>query len=275
MSDLTTYNFWKKLLEFGTVPKKSVPKVVLTSAAYKAFYNELPNGALISKKSGRGSLLEINNEKRHLILQFFNETFPESTTNLLNKSDSQAMFRNSKAYKTEANEQVILLRGSNDVLINNKNVNLKSITEQYQVSAFIAPKIEFEKICIVENKDVFMKIEKILGLEFIFLHCYGRVGEKVIRNLIADEILICPDYDFVGLNEYLKFKSIWGQKCKLYVPKDFEYLFERYSTSLPLMQRPSKRVIESKEEIVVYIRNLIQRNNRFLEQQILLRDYES
>jgi hypothetical protein len=275
MSNPTTYKFWRDFLDEGIVSKSAVPKAIKESPPFRAFFNDRPDGAILSEKSGRGSKLIINEQKRHLILSFFEKTFPTPLESVEDKVDSQMMYRNSKAKNTRT-ETILHLRGKHIIKLNNKEYDLKSVTEEHTIAGHINPLIEFKNICFVENKDVFLKAEQVLGNDFLYIHSYGRLGINTIKNIKSENVIVFSDYDFVGLNEYLNIKSVFGDKCTFHIPHNFTLLYDKYSTLMESKQSPSQKVKYSLDPTVVYIRDLIQKNNRFLEQQILLKqDHES
>ncbi len=268
MSNPTKYSFWKQFLERGEVLRSAVPKVVINSPEFVAFHNGMNHGAIISEKIGRGSVFKINPNKRFVIEKFFNTTFPNQLESVNNKNESVAMFRNSKAsgYKEKP---VLFIKGFNNIKLNGEYFDLEAPTRKFGISAFIAPEIEFNRICFVENKDVFLVAEKLLGHDYLYIHKYGRVGKGDVKLLNTNEILVFSDYDYIGLNEYLIIKNQF-QNTHLFIPENFDELYQKYSSELPEKQTPSSLVMQSTEKEVVDIRTILQKENRFLEQQSLL-----
>lgn len=116
--------------------------------------------------------------------------------------------------------------------------------------------------------------EQVIAPDYVFIHTYGRIGKSTIVKIQAKDVLVFPDYDFVGLKDYLLVKSIFSD-AKLFVPDNYEILFANKSKDIKTKQgreqQPSRRVLESNEEIVVKIRTDIFRDRRYLEQQALFR----
>ena len=79
------------------------------------------------------------------------------------------------------------------------------------------------------------------------------------------------DYDFNGLDEYLRLKSVY-ENATLFIPKNFNDLFDNYSKVIDGKQQQSKKVAQSKLKEVITIRELVSKTNRFLEQEILIHD---
>ena len=88
--------------------------------------------------------------------------------------------------------------------------------------------------------------------------------------LIYKGILVFVDYDFNGLDEYLRIKEVFTN-AELYLPTNYSELFEKHSASLKGNKaKMSNAVKNSKDSIVMKIREQVARTNRFLEQEILI-----
>jgi len=61
-------------------------------------------------------------------------------------------------------------------------------------------------------------------------------------------------------------------QCNIVHARNFNSLFLEYSNKLKGKQKASKKVLESSLIEIVTIRDLVQKHNRFLEQEILIND---
>lgn len=267
MSNSTIYNFWKSFLETGEVSRSAVPKNVLKTSQFKAFFNGQADGAITLEKNGRGSTYKINESKRNIIQQYFDNAFPNKLDSINNKFQSTLMFRNSKASK-QKEKSIFFLKGHHKIKLNGIEFDLKRHTELFEIAAFLTPQIKFNKICFVENKDVFLEIESLLGYDYIYIHKYGRIGKDDIKLFQTEEILVFSDYDYIGLNEYLTIKKEFNN-TSFYIPNNYDELYEKYSRPIPEKQIPSELVLLSNEDLVVKIRTKLQKENYYLEQQSL------
>jgi hypothetical protein len=267
MSNSTIHNFWKSFLETAEVSRSSVPKSVLRTSQFKAFFNGQADGAIILEKNGRGSTYKINERKRNIIQQYFDITFPNSLDSVNNKFQSTLMFRNSKASK-QKDKSIFFIKGYKPIKLNGIEFDLKHHTEMFGIVAILSPQIEFKKICFVENKDVFLEIESLLGFSYLYIHKYGRIGKNDIKLFKTEEILVFSDYDYIGLNEYLTIKREFAN-TNFYIPENYDELYDKYSRPIPERQIPSELVSLSNEDIVVKIRTKLQKENYYLEQQSL------
>lgn len=255
--DFRTY---KRLKEDSFLTEKKVPKTVLSSPHFKGLISSL---ILEKQKSGRGFRYVISKPREFEF--FFKAHFPEDIE-VKDKSDNVRKFRNSKIQKT-ASTPIFMLRGFEKVKINGTDLNLRDYTKKFRLFACNADKIEAHSICIVENLDTFLVAEQLLGENFVFLHKYGRIGKDSLDCLSTSQLLVFVDYDFSGLEEYLRIKEVFGF-AKLYIPENYDELFEKFSQSLKGNKAEMKgRVKISLDGDVVKIRESIIRRNKFLEQQ--------
>lgn len=256
----TDFRTYKKLKENSFLTEKAIPKTVLSSHHFKGLVTSL---ILEKIKSGRGFRYEIC--KPTEFDNFFTTHFPEDIE-VKDKSDNVRKFRNSKVQKT-VSIPIFMLRGFETVKINDNEINLEDYTSKFKLFACNADKIEAKRICIVENLDTFLVAEKLLGKDFIFLHKYGRIGKESLSCLVANQLLVFVDYDFNGLEEFLRIKEVF-EFAQLYIPENYDELFQKYSQSLKGNKAEmTNRIKQSSDSNVIKIRESIIRNNRFLEQQ--------
>jgi len=264
MKDLD-FKTYKLLNDQKEVSISKLPKSVLNSTV---FQNLISSNIIEKIKKGKGFKIIINNQTA--FNNFFSANFPEHS-NKKTKSSNIKKYRNSKATQIK-NEPIFLIRGFKNAKINNIEIDLKYYSENFGLFSIKSPIIETNRVCFVENLDTFLKAEIILGTEYLYLHKYGRIGKKSIQNIKANEYLVFVDYDFNGLDEYLRIKSVFAN-ATLYIPNNFNELFEKYSKSLNKNKaKMSNTVKHSEIEEVIKIRELVAKTNHFLEQEILTDD---
>lgn len=260
--DFKTY---KLIKDNNEVSFSTLPKSVLNSTV---FQNLLSSNTLEKVKSGKGFKIIVANKDAYE--KFFYSYFPENS-NIKSKSSNIKKYRNSKASNTEK-EPIFLIRGFKKTKINNTEINLKCYTNSFGLFSVKNPVIETNSVCFVENKDTFLKAEKIFKDKYVYLHIYGRIGKNAIKNINANEYLVFVDYDFNGLAEYLRIKSVFPNAV-LYIPEKFDELFDKYSKALNKNKaKMSIAVKQSELKEVIKIRELVARTNHFLEQEILTDD---
>lgn len=258
--DFKTY---KLLFETKSVSKSDIPKSVLKS---DTFQNLLHAEILEFFKLGRGFKIKVVKENE--FERFFKTSFPEQNVSK-SKSGNIKKYRNSKATKID-NNPIFLLRGFTSFQINNQFVDVEKHTRDFGLFSVIPNSIIANKICFVENLETFLNAEKLLGNNYLFVHKYGRIGKESISMIRAKEVLVFVDYDFNGLDEYLRIKEVFTN-AQLYFPSNYNELFGKHSASLSGNKaKMSNLVKNSQDSIVIQIREQVARTNRFLEQEILI-----
>ena len=258
--DFKTY---KLLYETKSVSKSAIPKSVLQS---DIFQNLLRAEILETLKLGRGFKIVVAKEIE--FEKFLNTSFPEQDVSK-SKSGNIRKYRNSKATKID-NNPIFLLRGFSNYKINGETVDSNRLTRDFGLFSVIPKSIIAHKICFVENLETFLNAEKLLGNEYLFAHKYGRIGKESISMIKAKEVLVFVDYDFNGLDEYLRIKEVF-KNAELYVPTNYNEIFHKHSASLKSNKAKMSRTVKSsKDKIVVEIREQVARTNRFLEQETLI-----
>lgn len=256
----TDFRTYKKLKEDSFLTEKAIPKTVLSSHHFIGLVSSL---ILEKTKSGRGFKYEVC--KPTEFENFFTTHFPEDIE-VKDKSDNVRKFRNSKIQKT-VSIPIFMLRGYEKIKVNDNEINIEDYTNKFQLFGCNADKIEAKHICIVENLDTFLIAEKLLGKNLVFLHKYGRIGKESLNCLCTNQLLVFVDYDFNGLEEFLRIKEVFDF-AQLYIPENYDELFAKFSQSLKGNKAEmTNRIKQSSDCNVIKIRESIIRNNRFLEQQ--------
>lgn len=260
------YKTYKNLLENNSVSFNKIPRSVINSDIFKGLLNA---DILEIVKAGRGRRITIIKESE--FKEFFKNSFPEDNVSQT-KSGNIKKYRDSKATSKTERFHTFFLRGFTEVKINNKSVDLKYHTTNFGVFAFSNSNVECNKVCFVENLETFMKAEKLLGNDYLFVHKYGRIGLDSLSFFNAKEYLVFVDYDFNGLDEYLRIKKVFTDAV-FYFPSNYDNAFKKYSKTLKGNKaKMSNAVKQSKEKIVIEIREQVSKTNKFLEQEYLIND---
>lgn len=255
------FEFYTKLKNDKKITKP-IPKSISNSSDFKALIASKIVEP-IRRKKGFIELL-----KKREFVKFYKDKFPHPTQEIKSQIDSQKMFKNTKASSVQK-DRIVFLRGFNDVFINGKKEDLNTMTQKYNIFSVILKSLKAKKICFVENLEPFLMAEKLLGRDYIYIHFYGRFPKKeVLEKIECEEYLHFGDYDFVGLSEYLKADEVF-KKCKIYIPENFDELFEKYSTIRKSKDVKYKNIKHScKKEIEHIVRKI--ENGKILEQQIVM-----
>lgn len=269
MQNKAFYNFIKRLSTEGRMNASQIGSTVRNSADFTT----LINGNLIEfKKSitGGGSIVCID---KKALEDYFFKKFPNELQQTFTAVDNVHAFRNTKAGKRKS-QSIILIRGKKQVEINGLIVQLERYSTKFGTFSTVLHSLETERVCFVENLDSYLVAEQVIDSSYVFIHSYGGLGKSVISKVVADEILVFPDYDFKGLHNYLMVKSIFP-KTTLFIPNNYDDLFETESRTIKTKhgreQQPSKEVLSSHDATVVKIREEIFMKKKFLEQQALFK----
>jgi len=255
------YRFYSKL-RTRSISVNDVPKSVKKSLHYQ---NLFTSKTLDTEKSGRGSKIIVKNKPAYD--SFFSKNFSDDDISTITKSSNIKKLRDSKARRTKP-PSVFLVRGFQDIQLNGENLELSKYTKSFGLFGVQQPTIQADKICFVENLDSFLKAENVFGNDFIYLHKYGRIGIESLSRISAGEILVFVDWDLNGLDEYLRIKSVY-ENAKLFIPENYDELFENFSKAIDGNQKQSERVAQSKLIEVIQIREQVLKTSHFLEQEIL------
>jgi hypothetical protein len=261
------YNFLYSLSLNKSAQWSQVPESIRRSSHFKTL---LECGILQKERAGRGYLITVIDSK--IFEDFFRSTFPNVDDQQISKISNVAKFKDSKRRKTASNN-VVLFRGYHLAAINGVQVDLQYYTDNFGLFATKLEKVQTSKICFVENLDVFLSVEQIINTDYIYFHSYGRLGQQIISQIDAQDILVFSDYDFVGLKEYLDIKEVHPQ-TQFFMPQDYNEKFRKYAKPLKDKnhkqgQTASKKVQDSEDIVVVEIREQLFKNHKFLEQQAL------
>jgi len=128
---------------------------------------------------------------------------------------------------------------------------------------------------MVENKESFMFSTQHFPDSVCSLYYNGRVKRSWFPWILSNvaSVIFCPDYDPVGIDEYLSAKEILGEKVSLFVPENIEELFSRYSKksiytdNISLIDRLMKSAFLDEKSLRVL--KLIIENQAGVEQEIV------
>lgn len=220
----------------------------------------LNSGILNVESSGRGEVILIANQaafEKWLPTQFPSYADELSHPVGANRARSVALRRNSKSGGLGVNRSVLHLRafGGNDtsVTIDDEVLPVENLTARHGITACM---IHDETIIqlpggvtvLVENLECFLQSELIVPESRVALHSAGRVSDRLVaclaRSVLSDSPLWhLPDYDPVGLSDYLRLRAAMGDRVKLYMPANIGELFERFGSRDLIRKKPRNRAL--------------------------------
>lgn len=204
-------------------------------------------------KAGGGQRLTVANQvgyERWLFQHFPDCELPDTDSSQIL---AVAKFRNAKALPSNLPE-IVCLRSTRDggLLRNGDVVETTLATRENGLFAFTLSKhaqFTLQGPCaLIENLAVFYSFEK-LGLEPPLAIWTGGVSSnRFIKWLAAcvppaTHILHLPDYDPVGLSEFLRLHQKLGPAVSLFQPNNLQYLFRHHSKRSLLADPRNQRML--------------------------------
>lgn len=216
-------------------------------------------GVLVVETSGRGEVVEVR--KPEQLLVWIRQTFPSFEDRWQGPSDfgraqSIARRRSSKAGGSGVGAGVLHLRANADgrgtATVNGINFPVRDLTAQHGVAAcLVRADTQFEftgQTVLVENLECFLNAERILPEASIFLNGAGRLSDQLIAclgqsRITPEPLLHMPDYDPVGLSDYLRLRSVLGARAALFVPADIVSRFAALGDRRLIADKPRNRTL--------------------------------
>ncbi len=257
----------RRLLRDESTRRSAIPASLRRSEEYRRL---LASEVLQEKRAGRG--YEVIVVDTAVLSVYVQQRFPDGATTIDAPTGISNSLRtgDSKSGARTDPRATYFLRGWSPVDIAGESFDLADFTQRLGGVGFSNQRLHCERVCLVENQDVFFRAHELLGQELTYIHPYGRAGEALFQLLEAKHYYHWPDYDFTGLSEFLRFRKT-HPSVQLVLPEPLEALWSR--------ARPRKRKDKLEETVrtsthpeVVRVRELLVRNNTFLEQQVCFAD---
>jgi len=238
-----------RLLQEGMLPRSACTQSLIRAL------RPLFDASIVrwSKASG-GQRLTVGDQEGYG--RWFYQHFPQAELSADNDSSriqAVAQFRNTKALPSNLPE-IVCVRSTRDGVLQRDGEPVETTrgTKQHGVFAFtLADPTEYvlKGICaLIENLAVFHSFEK-LGLEPALAIWTGGISSNRFITWLASNarhglrVLHLPDYDPVGLSEFLRHYERLGEAVTLYVPNNLPTLFRRHSNPSLLADEKNQRTL--------------------------------
>lgn len=267
-----------QLLKSGALPYSACGKSLI--AALKPLFD---SEIIRREKAAGGQRLAVVNPDG--FQRWFQQHFPAGEVPGSDSSQIKAVarFRNAKALRSNLPE-IVCLRSTRDggLSCGGTTVETTQATTRYGLLAFTLDnntQFTLDGTCaLVENLAVFHSFERLQLEPSQAIWTGGVSSNRFIEWLnvcvkMGAKILHLPDYDPVGLSEYLRLREKLGNAVSLYEPKNLQYLFRHHSkTSLltdPRNQRMLMQLRKSENPTVRRVVDLMDEFNGGLEHEAL------
>jgi hypothetical protein len=243
-------------------------------------------GAIIEERAGAGRRLVASDKVA--LADFIKCRFPEVelAPATIGRVAALAQFRDSKALPGNTPE-IVLLRALSDSVLwqEDQLVAAANATRQHGIFSFVlAPGCRYSlraSWALVENPALLLNFERIAGALKINAALYGggRISGRLLDWLsrqAADDFRLVhfPDYDPVGLSEFVRLRNKLGARVLLHTPVELARLFQQFGNRKLLQKRANQSLMPKLRDCPLpEVRNvlqLIERHNAGLEQECLL-----
>ncbi|MES3628907.1 MAG: hypothetical protein PPP56_01940, partial [Longimonas sp.] len=246
----------------GLIKRGTVAWSKVSATQRKALRPLLDGGILIRERSGGGERLVVKNPA--VVQRFADNCYPNGLVEAteaaqkpgrLSTTQGVHYFRDAKRGGQQAD--LLLFRGRPGTTIQCNDIDLPvgQLTSTAGVAAVVLNASQNLSMCgtlaIVENQTAFLHAET-LGVNFdVALYGQGRLSRRVIdwlgsRAMEAVDVVHCPDYDPVGLDEYIRLHAQCGDRVRLHRPHNLEELLQRYGK--PSLYLENQRLLASLED---------------------------
>jgi hypothetical protein len=241
-------------------------------------------GVVADERSGAGRRLVVRD--RSALAQFVRTEFPdvETSPGTSTRLVGVARFRDSKALPNDGPEIVNVRAWQESALRREEQpVEAARMTAAHGVFSFLlenpSPYQLSGRCALVENPAVFAHLERV-GLPVdLAIHGNGRVSQRIVEWLGGQmsstfTLFHLPDYDPVGLSDFVRLRDRLGPRVALYLPPDLHLRFAWFANR-GLLDNPTSRTLlarlrEKESPEIQQVLALIQKHNAGLEQEALL-----
>jgi hypothetical protein len=276
----------KTLLDEGSIPVSAV-----STKQREKLSSLLDADIIVRERAGAGERFVAHNPE--VIRTFAEQHYPngleaaeqadaQATNGTLTTADGVQNFRDAK--RGGQTSEILTFRGppGATLQVNGTTIPVGDETEERGVtSVLLTPDAEITfagTLAVVENLTAFLRYEEFYAPADLALYGGGRLSQRVIdwlADTVHDDarVMLCPDYDFVGLHEFVRLERACGRYAEILIPMDFEDYFCRYAKhelfENGIRYRPAIRNHDDPFLKILY--DMIHLHSAGLEQEALLK----
>jgi hypothetical protein len=238
---------------------------------------------IIYKRKGNGGRFVLNGEEslKEMLKTRYPDLFLEFSSPP--RAEAARRFRNTKLAKLDTPAIINLRSFGNDKWDNGiETLEVGKLTKSFGVAGLCISENDNwttnTPVGLIENKEPFFNCDCFWGTPLCsqFIYYKGWLNQKFIdwlqKKKRAPEIIIFPDYDPVGLSNFLKLRNSLGRSVKLAIPQNIEELIQKYGNEKILKNNVQyiSELTNSKNTQVINIVKIMQKYGRALEQELCL-----
>lgn len=270
------------LIDAGSLPSSAC------SREFIKFIEPLLDAGIVNReRAGAGRSLKVQNGEA--LQAWFAASFPGGIiSGAPARVSAVAQFRDTKALPSDTASVVQARCWDESALqINGASVSAAASTRDFGVFTFLLePRTTLglhAPCAAIENPVVFQSYEKfgLLARIPVALYAGGRMSSRVLTWLVSQSaprfhLTHFPDYDPVGLSEFVRLRNALGMRVTLHLPPPLAEAFRTFGNRKLLRNRPAQSLLADLRssplpEVQSVIR-LIDDYNCGLEQEALLVD---
>ncbi|WP_300460112.1 hypothetical protein [Desulfobacula sp.] len=208
------------------------------------------------ERSGRGGIYTLKHPEAVKTL-LAATGYHGSTESLTSKA--RAVARHKDAHKGRDDTLLILLSATKEVMWQNngRSINIHQIVQDCGIAAILVKPgdnwVTQDPIALVENMDLLVyavRYFETIHFQGSILYYSGWVSRRTLAWLNKQKntpLVIFPDYDLVGLKNYLLLKETLPH-IKIYVPENLPDLLKRYGKADKLTSSTDRKIIEQTQD---------------------------
>jgi hypothetical protein len=250
----TSRNWLIKLLRECELPASSLPKTAKADIA-----NVLSLGFIVWVKSGAGGKYTVKDAPS--IQDLLDTTGYDGDIEALS-SKAKAVALHGNAHRGKDNSLLLLLSSASAHVIwtnGKESLNVTDHVAKYGIASLLVYPgdnwITNQPIALVENQDLVFNARNYferMDIEGCVLYYSGWLSNKLLcwlnEKTRAPSYLIMPDYDLVGIKNYLRAKQSLGDIVDIYIPSNLAMMIKKYGDAKKLESMTDRTAIETSED---------------------------
>ncbi len=261
------------------------PRSQFSARSMQNLQSLFDSGALCLVRRGGGFVVEVRHAET--LAAFYRQRYPSAGEVLMGPPRARAVgtLRNAKRVG-RTDQEPLLVRALEPATCSRDGVDydLQDATVKTGAACLLLEDGRFwtltAQVALVENLECFLHCEQMGVSATVALYTAGRISDLALRWIGSAEMsqcsfIHCGDYDPVGLDEYLRLKSVLGNRVRLHIPENLHHLIATYGRHDLLRDSEAilRRLRASPDADVRHVVTALDATGCGLEQEILLLEH--